>query len=148
MELHLLEILADGRPDTEVSLSEVARGVCDAMAALYRQTGYLPPWIGYLALLDGEIVGTCAFKSPPRDGCAEIAYFTFPGHERRGIATEMARRLVELARNADQRVIPTAQTLPEENASTAILRRLGFIQTGIAHDPEVGEVWAWERLPN
>lgn len=148
MGLHLLEIRDDGRPEAEVTLSDVARDVCDATIDLYRKTGYLPPWIGYLALVDGEIVGPCAFKSPPRDGCVEIAYFTFPGHEGRGIATEMARRLVQLALDTDRGVILTAQTLPEENASTAILRRLGFIQGGSAHDPDACELWAWQRLPN
>lgn len=147
MELHLLAICIDGSADTDVPISDTARDVCDAMVALYRQTGYLPPWIGYLALLDGEIVGTCAFKSPPCDGRVEIAYFTLPGQEGRGIATEMARRLVHLAMDTDASVTVTAQTLPEENASTTILRRLGFIRAGTAHDPDAGEVWAWQR-PN
>lgn len=148
MNLDLLEIRADDRPDADVSLDDVARDVCDACAALYQRTGFVQPWIGYLALLDEEIVGTCAFKSPPCDGCVEIAYFTFPGHEGRGIATEMARPLVQLALDTVEGIILTAQTLPEDNATTAILRRLGLVQAGTAHDPEVGEVWAWQLLSN
>jgi RimJ/RimL family protein N-acetyltransferase len=113
---------------------------------MYRQTGFFPPWIGYLAAVDGQIVGSCAFKSPPREDRVEIAYFTFPRHEGQGIATEMARQLIDIAREADDAVVLTAQTLPEENASTAILRRLGFELVGLAVDPEAGQVWTWERV--
>jgi hypothetical protein len=33
--------------------------------------------------------------------------------------------------------------LPKENASTIILRRLGFTHTGTVQHPEDGEVWEW-----
>jgi hypothetical protein len=39
-----------------------------------------------------------------------------------------------------------AHTLPSTNASTRILARQGFHQSGTAHDDEVGLVWRWERL--
>jgi RimJ/RimL family protein N-acetyltransferase len=45
---------------------------------------------GYLVLENDTIVGTYAFRSPPRNGEVEIAYFTFPEFEGRGFATEMA----------------------------------------------------------
>jgi [ribosomal protein S5]-alanine N-acetyltransferase len=38
----------------------------------------------------------------------------------------------------------TAQTLPEDNASTRVLRKLGFVLKGSVIDPEEGTVW--ERL--
>jgi RimJ/RimL family protein N-acetyltransferase len=38
-----------------------------------------------------------------------------------------------------------AHTLPEPNASTRILVRHGFTQTGMAEDPDAGPVWRWER---
>jgi quercetin dioxygenase-like cupin family protein len=34
--------------------------------------------------------------------------------------------------------------LPHENASTSVLRKLGFRRVGTAHDDEVGEVWEWQ----
>jgi RimJ/RimL family protein N-acetyltransferase len=77
----------------------------------------------------------------------EIAYFTFPDHEGLGIATAMARELIRIARAALPDVVVTAQTLPEENASTHILRKLGFAQAGIAHDDDAGEVWEWHLHP-
>ena len=46
----------------------------------------------------GEVVGSCAYKKPPtEDGIVEIAYFTFPGFERRGYATAVAAKLIRLA---------------------------------------------------
>jgi hypothetical protein len=37
-----------------------------------------------------------------------------------------------------------AQTLPEENASTAILKKLGFTLVGSVQHPDDGTVWEWE----
>jgi RimJ/RimL family protein N-acetyltransferase len=72
----------------------------------------------------------------------EIAYFTFPGNEGRGIATRMASELVAIARQNGVRAVK-AQTLPRENASTRILEKLGFSKAGSVRHPEDGEVWEW-----
>lgn len=101
------------------------------------------PWTGYLAEEEGQFVGTCAFKTPPQSGQVEIAYFTFPGHEGRGVATRMAEHLIRIARQEGMRRI-VAQTLPEPGPSTAILRKLGFRRAGELIHPEDGLVWEWE----
>ena len=144
MTIRLVEIGLDGRPVEDLPVSDVARSVCEATAAVYRNTGFVRPWIGYLALQEGQVVGTCAFKTPPQAGRVEIAYFTFPGHEGKGIATRMARLLIQLAQDADSSIGILAQTLPQENASTAVLCKLSFNRVGTAHDEEVGEVWEWQ----
>jgi len=57
----------------------------------------------------------------------------------------MAARLVELAGSAGIRRV-RAHTLPEGNASTRILEKLGFERIGeTIKDPEAGQVWRWER---
>jgi RimJ/RimL family protein N-acetyltransferase len=142
--IRLIEIGPDGWPAEALALPEVARSACQATAQVYQKTGFMRPWIGYLAQQDGRLVGTCAFKSPPQAGRAEIAYYTFPEFEGRGIATAMARQLIQLAKAADLGIVLTAQTLPEENASTAILRKLGFQRAGMAYDSDVGDVWEWQ----
>jgi quercetin dioxygenase-like cupin family protein len=142
--IRLVEIGMDGRPVEDLPLPDVACSVCEATAAAYRNTGFVRPWIGYLALQEGQVVGTCAFKTPPQAGRVEIAYFTFPGHEGKGIATRMARLLIRLAQDTDSSIGILAQTLPQENASTAVLRKLSFNRVGTAHDEEVGEVWEWQ----
>ena len=89
-------------------------------------------------------MGACGFKSSPVAGRVEIAYGTFPGHEGRGFATTMARELVQISRQEDTSLTVTAQTLPEENASTSILKKLGFTLVGPVEHPEDGTVWEWE----
>lgn len=142
--MNLIEIPEDGQLPDDIVQNQIARSVTDATRELYRSVGFQPPWISYLAVRDGIAVGTCAFKSPPVNGRVEIAYFTFPEHEGQGIATWMASRLTTLARKADPSVTVTAQTLPHENASTTILRKTGFQQTGTIEHPEDGPVWEWE----
>jgi [ribosomal protein S5]-alanine N-acetyltransferase len=146
--MDLTAILRVGTPERLVhDLPPSAPEVLAAMARLYEAAGFVRPWIGYLALEGGACVGTCAFKSAPRDGSVEIAYFSFPGNEGRGVATRMAAALIAMARRADPQVAIKAQTLPEENASTAVLRKLGFEQVGVVEHPEDGTVWEW-RLGN
>jgi len=116
-------------------------------AELYMSAGYVPPWTGYLAIEKDQCVGTCAFKSPPQDNCVEIAYFTFPGHEGHGVATRMAQALVQIAFEAVPGLTIAAQTLPEESASTSVLKKLGFQFAAELEHPEDGKVWEW-RLRN
>lgn len=144
--------ITDGEHQDEISpdqLTPTVQEVAAALHRLYRQTGASEPWIAYLAREDAgddaPIVGTCSFKSGPRDGRVEIAYFTFPGHERRGIGRRMAAALVEIARHEPEAVEVLAHTLPEVNASTRILESLGFRHLGTVDDPEDGPVWRWAR---
>lgn len=100
--------------------------------------------MGYLALENDTIVGTCAFRSPPRNGEVEIAYFTFPEFEGRGLATKMARHLIQIVKNAELRTRIFAFTLPEKNASNRILQKLGFGFAGETRDEDGLIVWRWE----
>ena len=133
----------DGNVSKPFKHHDLTDEVCRMMAASYAVTGYVEPWIGYLIEEEGKTVGTCAFKSPPVDGKVEIAYFTFPEFERRGIGRLAAAKLVELALRTDPSLQVVAQTLPHENASTSILRSLGFRLQGAVDHPEDGTVWEW-----
>ena len=118
--------------------------VVEATTQLYGSVGYEPPWTGYLAFEDDTCVGACGFKSPPQNNRVEIAYFTFPGHESRGMATQMASELIRLAREKMPALTVAAQTLPEENASTSVLKKLRFRLVGALEHPEDGRVWEWQ----
>jgi [ribosomal protein S5]-alanine N-acetyltransferase len=107
-------------------------------------------WGGYFVVDEDtrEVIGSCAFKSAPsEDGTVEIAYFTYPDFERRGYATQMARKLIELASGSRdvQRIV--AHTLPEANASTRVLEKSGMTFVGEVIDSEDGRVWRWQS-PN
>jgi RimJ/RimL family protein N-acetyltransferase len=120
--------------------------VLAATTAMYARNGFEPPWLAYLAVEGGRVVGTCAFTGPPRAGEAEIAYFTFPGNEGTGVATRMARSLLRIAREAATGpAVVCAHTLPREGASVAILRKLGFEFLGEIGHPEDGRVWKWSK---
>ena len=107
------------------------------------------PWGGYLALEGAtrRVVGTCGFKgAPDTAGAVELAYFTFPGEEGRGIASAMATALVQLAQSAEPAVVLLcAHTLPERSASCRVLEKTGFAFIGPVIDPDDGPVWRWER---
>ena len=122
-------------------------GVIEQTVALYRRRGFESPWIGYLAVEQGVWVGTCGFAGPVADREVEIAYFTFPGQEGRGVATRMAAELLAQTRTAAalHGLVYIAHTLPQEGASTSILRRLGFSLLGSIVHPEDGTVWKWHR---
>jgi RimJ/RimL family protein N-acetyltransferase len=145
MELEFVSIKQHGELAKPVaSASPLAAEVVEATTQLYKAVGYQPPWLGYLVFENGACVGACGFKSPPRNNRVEIAYFTFPGHESRGIATRMASELIRLALDKTPSVMVAAQTLPEENASTSVLKKLGFRLVGSVEHPEDGLVWEWQ----
>ena len=59
----------------------------------------------------------------------------------------MAAELIAVARSAQKNIEIFAQTLPERNASNAILRKLGFEFSGQINHPEEGPVWEWRLAP-
>ncbi|MDW3651398.1 MAG: GNAT family N-acetyltransferase [Bacteroidia bacterium] len=124
-----------------------ARAIFNFTQSYYQQIGFTPPWHGYFAKLDGILVGTAAFKGKPKDNQIEIAYGTFESHRQKGVASEMCRKLLELALQSDPGLRITARTLMEENASTKILRKNGFQFVGSVIDPDDGEVWEWVYSP-
>ena len=147
MKLRLIPIGEDGSPARcPGNMTPAARDAMEGTAHLYTEVGFHPPWVGYLADWDGDVVGSCAFKSPPKDGRVEIAYHTFAEYEGRGLSSEMARQLVQMAHDADAQVEVIAHTLPQEDASTRILSKLGFVLDGEIEHPGEGAAWQW-RLP-
>jgi len=144
MKLWPLERDGTGGP-LPTPLPEAAKPVLATFAKMYETTPYLPPWIGYLASEDDVLVGTCAFKSAPKEGVVEIAYFSFPGHEGRGVATRMAQQLIDISHAADPSVTVIAQTLPAYGASTRVLQKLGFVCRRSLPHPDDGLVWEWQQ---
>jgi ribosomal-protein-alanine N-acetyltransferase len=134
-----------GRTTNASDVADELCAVAEAHRDLYARTGAEAPWIGYLAQDKGHrsVVGACGFKDRCRDGSVEIAYVTFPAHQRRGYATAMTASLLNIALAHDDVREVRAHTLSAENASTTILRRAGFSLTGLVQDPEDGDVWRW-----
>ncbi len=126
-------------------VSDAGRSAIEATVQLYSRAGWAHPWIGYLAIEREACVGTCAFTHAPKENVVEVAYHTFPGYEGAGVATRMASSLVALAKEFAPNVVITAHTLPEENASTRILRKTGFEFAGARVHEEDGDIWVWRH---
>ena len=144
---HLASEPEEFAAEWDVRLHEVAQAVAQHSLAFMKTFPYETPpeWFGYL-VVEGEtrqLVGTCSLKGPPVEGTVEIAYFTFPGFEGRGIGTEMARFLVERAVTMLDVTTVMAHTAAEKNASTRILEKIGMRLVGEEQDDGM-TVWRWE----
>ena len=135
--------------DYGVRLHEVAQTVAQHSLEFMRTFSIetSPEWFGHFAV-DGEsqqMVGVCSLKGPPDGGTVEIAYFTFPGFEGRGIATAMARFVLERASKMPGVKLVMAHTAPELNASTRVLEKIGMRFVGEEEEDGV-PLWRWESL--
>jgi RimJ/RimL family protein N-acetyltransferase len=149
MHVQLIPIDKQGRPqDVSGRLDMYVKQICKATAELYKRSGFAKPWIGYLAVHDRELVGACAFKSAPNKNGAsatvEIGYLTFPKFEGQGIATEMVRELLQIARATDVGLTILAQTDDIDNASATVLKKSGFQCTGEQDDADGDRMWQWQ----
>jgi RimJ/RimL family protein N-acetyltransferase len=94
---------------------------------------------------EGDVIGHAGFHGPPElVGRAEIGYTVFTEHRGEGYATEAARALTLWAYTHGQRRV-FASISPANPASTAVVRKLGFRQTGIQIDEVDGEELVFER---
>jgi ribosomal-protein-alanine N-acetyltransferase len=144
MAFSLVRCGADGNPLQPIPVvTEAIAATYRANADLYRRVGFTPPWVSYVAVDSGQAVGGGAFVGPPREDRVEIAYFTLPEFQGRGYATRTATELIAIARKSIPVTAIFALTLQEHNASTKILKRLGFKLFGNARDPDAGDVWEW-----
>jgi len=145
--MELIPITRKGQSQKPIAhLPDEAAEVGKVFFGLYQSVGYQPPWLGYFAVIGDQCIGTCGFKSPPENNRVEIAYYTFPAFEGKGMATHMAKTLVDIARESAPNVIIAAQTLPAEGASTTILKKLGFKNVATLQHPEDGMVWEWKLI--
>lgn len=107
----------------------------------------LSGWWTHLLLVDEPpiVAGVCGYTGPPTaEGSVEIAYAVAPSYRGRGLATAAARELTQRAFEDPRVRVVCAHTLPEHNASTRILQKIGMSFAGFAHDADEGPVWRWE----
>ncbi len=93
---------------------------------------------------DGAVAGHCGFHGPPRAvGRAEIGYTVFPAHRGQGLATEAAAALVAWAWERGEMTV-FASVAPANLASLAVVRKVGFVQTGVQMDEIDGQELVFE----
>jgi RimJ/RimL family protein N-acetyltransferase len=107
------------------------------------------PWLLRAMVLRSpscELVGRIGYHAPPDTrGALEIGYAVEPAHRRRGFATEATRALLDWARREHGVRHFVASVGPTNVASLALVRKLGFVQTGSQWDDEDGEELVFER---
>jgi RimJ/RimL family protein N-acetyltransferase len=108
-----------------------------------RQDERYREWCLHAVVLDGQMIGHAGYHGPPgvnankNPDAVEIGYTIEEPWRRRGYATAAA---TELLRRAEERGVRhfVAGTAPDNEPSLAIIRGLGFEQTGEAIDEEDG----------
>jgi ribosomal-protein-alanine N-acetyltransferase len=107
----------------------------------------LPLSYSYLIIHKQErcCVGLCGFKPcPGEDQVLEIAYAIAPSCQNNGFATQTAGAMCKELFHRGLKMV-RAHTLPEENASSSVLKKNGFTKLSEVVDPEDGWIWRWER---
>ena len=150
-----LEAFADGG---EAALGEafgaaIAEGWAgpEALEAIGRSADFLVTnpdaadwWMHvFIHEADGLIVGLGGYKGAPSGGMLEIGYEFAPGYRGQGLATEAARGMIEHAFAQPDVDHVIAHTLPEHNASTRVLKRVGMRFDEAVEDPDDGPIWRW-----
>ena len=105
------------------------------------------PWSLGFAVVDHEnmVIGMAAFKGAPgEDRTVEIAYGISPAYQGRGYATEVARKLIQFARESGRVSLVCAHTTPTNGPSKRVLEKCGFKLIGEVMDSEDGLVLRWE----
>ena len=111
---------------------------------MYNAIGFHKPWVGYLVVDSDVIVGATGFNGVPENNEVEISYFTFQEYEGKGYATFACRELIKIAKFQNPGIAIYAKTAPEENASTRILSKNGFVYQKVVQDHEIGDAWLWQ----
>jgi RimJ/RimL family protein N-acetyltransferase len=92
------------------------------------------------------VVGYAGFHGPPNEnGMVEIGYTIEPEYRRQGYGRATANSLIDHARSSPEVKTVRASISPNNAASLALIRSLGFTQTGDQWDEEDGLELVFER---
>lgn len=141
MELRILT--GNEKSDDPIFNSQEAKNLVEMYQGFYSNVGFNPPWVGYVIIKNNQVVGSCGFVGKPQNGRVELAYWTFQEFEGQGIAGFACRELIAIAKKENPKIIVTAKTAPEKNASTRILQKNGFVYSEVVQDHEIGDAWLW-----
>src|SRR5438132_1807630 len=139
--------LPDDWPDAH------GRGFLNFRLRQMRERPEIQKWFVYAVVLpegDRPMIGHAGFHGPPgvnavkAPDAVEVGYSVFEPYRRRGYATEVVRALIDWAsrEHGIRRFI--ASISPENEASLALVRRLGFQEIGRHWDEQDGEELEFE----
>lgn len=105
------------------------------------------PWLvrAIVAEPDQAVIGHAGFHGPPDEkGMVEIGYTVLPEYRRRGFGRAAAMALIRHAEAAPGVRIVRASISPNNEASLALVRPLGFVHVGEQWDDEDGRELIFE----
>lgn len=103
-------------------------------------------WPSYFFLCPSEqsLVGNGGFAGTLNEaGEVEIGYEIAPQFQNRGFATAAVKKMLKYAFSQKEVLAVVAHTLAEENASNAVLKKVGMSFVAEIPNPELGAVWRW-----
>lgn len=115
------------------------QGTRDACGGVLRaaEAGVFDPRWGAFAMIrlaDGVALGGVGFHGPPSAGVVEIGYDLAASARGQGYATEGVRLVVALALADPEIRWVLARTEPANEASQAVLLRVGFVMDGVGEE--------------
>jgi|SRR5258706_4779907 len=116
--IQLIPIKKELEENQEFANNPLCNDTLSMTIEFFKRIGFVPPWIGYCVQLNGQFVGSAAFKGQPINGKVEIAYGTMEPFRNQGIGTQICKALVKLSLKTDPSIKITARTLPGNNFST------------------------------
>jgi [ribosomal protein S5]-alanine N-acetyltransferase len=159
MTPEFLEAALDGRVEEAARLMEVelpegfpregAKRFLAMRLRQMREDKRFEQWCPHVIVLEGRMIGNAGYHGPPGvnatedETAVEIGYVIEPPFRGHGHATAA---VVELLRRAEERGIRhyIASVSPSNDPSLAIVRKLGFVQTGERMDDEDGLEFVFE----
>ena len=160
MTPEFIEAVLDGRQEAAARLlgievpeefpSEGEKGFLGLRLRQMREDERFRTWCPHAIVLGGQMIGHAGYHGPPGvnstndPDAVEFGYRIFPPYRGRGYATEAARMLMDLAeeRASIRRFVLSVG--PQNEPSLAIVRKLGFTQTGEQMDEEDGRELVFE----
>jgi RimJ/RimL family protein N-acetyltransferase len=118
-----------------VDAPDVLRHVRAMARSLHAAQGHAAQWMIVVA---GEIVGLIGYKAVPAEGRVEIGYGVSASRRHRGYATAAVAEVITLARSDPRVNTILADTLVDNHASQAVLRKNDFRRVGPGIDPDDG----------
>lgn len=114
----------------DVSLKQTYSHMLEACRINPEQQGWYVPWRMMLKDKPEETIGAIGFGGPPSEGCVSIGCGVNSEHEDNRYATEAARKMIAWAFSDKSVYIVKAETLPDNEASVRLLKRLKFEKVG------------------
>jgi RimJ/RimL family protein N-acetyltransferase len=160
MTPEFVEAVLDGRREEAARLlrielpdefpSEGEKGFLGLRLRQMREDERFRTWCPHAIVLGTQMIGHAGYHGPPGVNsthdpeAVEFGYRIFPPYRGRGYATDAARMLMDLAeeRASIRRFVLSVG--PDNEPSLAVVRKLGFRQTGERMDEEDGRELVFE----